>query len=134
MSKKQQWKKAIRAQVAATLQSNSAAPVAPVSGKANLPGQTPVPALVSPKRGVLTEGYHQDLVRIIWVAGILLILLVTAYITDQRSGWLDRLATQVSEAWSGLAAKPVPPETAGETAPAEAPATQAAPPAAEGGA
>ena len=126
VAKKQHWKKAIRAQVAATMQ----------GGGASLAAQTPAPTTAiaastsgstASHAGAVTIGYHHDLVRIIWVAGILLILLIAAAITDQKTGWLDQLATQLSATWSQPAAEQSLLPTAADTAPAGAPAASTSP-------
>ena len=68
MAKNQQWKKAIRAQVAATLQGSvpGQAPTPSVMG--NVPKSTAT-AQPNPDQGSeIRTGYRQDLVRIFWVA------------------------------------------------------------------
>ena len=138
MAKNQQWKKAIRAQVAATIQSsatNRPAPIAnPVTGQ---PGRETNPALPSTPRGEAAEpttGYRQDLVRVFLVAAVLLVLLITVTITDRRFGWLARLANQIETKRSQPAAGLLPTPQAGDTSRVGDQPTSAAPTASAPGA
>ena len=118
MSKNQQWKKAIRAQVAATIQNSGASqlPIAPAPQFAKNASSV-APNASTPQNLAVTAAYRQDLVRIFWVAAILLIALVTATITDQRTGWLAQVATQIENAWKNSLKEQVQPLPAGDTSP-----------------
>lgn len=99
MAKKSQWKKAIRAEVAAALQGSTpnqlpqSEPTERTSGEG-----LRLPSAQEKTPGIVDQTLvRQDLKRIGVVAGGLLILLVAATVTDHRWGWLDRAAVTLSD-------------------------------------
>ena len=99
MAKKSQWKKAIRAEVAAALQNQTTGQPAFVpSGVQSNPSTQKNPT--SHNQVMTATGNDlvilSDLRRIFWVALVLFALLVTTTITDRKNHWLDRFATTIS--------------------------------------
>lgn len=119
MAKKQHWKKAIRAEVAAALQTKTAsqAPSAPAAGPARDQNKPHATAAASP----LPVTSLGDVRRVIIVAAVLLVLLALTTITDQKNHWLDALANRVAAHLPASATASPPPASTAATTPAAAP-------------
>lgn len=132
MAKKQLWKKAIRAQVAAALQGQprkpaqeSDIPASPSpAGRAGVGGSNqelannPQHRSSTAPLSVSDLSYRQDVLRIGWVAVILLILLASLAVTDHRTQWLDRVAASATAWWQARSASPLPPAPSDGSVPA----------------
>lgn len=116
MSRKQSWKKSIRAEVASALAGNQtlmteqkSAPMAKLV-TSNLVKNKPEPTSTEAPNLVL----RQDLLRILWISLFLLASLVVLSITEQRSGWLGQSVHQLTDRLTPVAS-PSPSPTATES-------------------